>query len=328
MQTGTIRKVAGRVALTWALLELAGLARAQQVTESDKFVEDERSGPIYSNSGNLSDPLGITRPGAGCNGLNISDVQTALGLETYGFACSPDEGCAVADDFVVPAGAVWKIDAVELYAFQRDAELPTMGPFPVRLQRESPLGQPIPALRTHPAVIMWTDVQKNLDLDPPGTSCNRHIQRCDVRPYAPFVATAGTHWVIWQAGGGMPQSRPWAAPVVVPGALQKPGSNALGASPESNGLFVPLSDAMPGRPAQDLAFVLYGTQWHTGDTNCDGRVDAADIDPFVVALNGESAYWLEHQNCVWLNADCDNSGTVDFNDIDPFVALLTRILGE
>jgi hypothetical protein len=57
-----------------------------------------------------------------------------------------------------------------------------------------------------------------------------------------------------------------------------------------------------------------------GDMNCDGRVTFADIDPFVEALAGESAWNQHHPGCPWLNADCNSSGTVTFADIDPFVA--------
>jgi len=61
-------------------------------------------------------------------------------------------------------------------------------------------------------------------------------------------------------------------------------------------------------------------QWCKGDMNCDGRVTFADIDPFVAALSGESA-WTRWP-CPWINADCNNSGTVTFADIDPFVAVI------
>jgi formylglycine-generating enzyme required for sulfatase activity len=59
-----------------------------------------------------------------------------------------------------------------------------------------------------------------------------------------------------------------------------------------------------------------------GDTNCDGRVTFGDIDPFVEALGGQSAWNQHHPTCPWLNADCNHSGTVTFADIDPFVAVI------
>jgi peptidoglycan hydrolase-like amidase len=60
----------------------------------------------------------------------------------------------------------------------------------------------------------------------------------------------------------------------------------------------------------------------SGDMNCDGRVTFADIDPFVEALGGESAWNQNHPGCPWRNADCNASGTVTFADIDPFVAVI------
>jgi hypothetical protein len=57
-----------------------------------------------------------------------------------------------------------------------------------------------------------------------------------------------------------------------------------------------------------------------GDMNCDGRVNFADIDPFVAALSGQSAW--THWPCPWLNADCNGDTYVTFADIDPFVAVI------
>jgi hypothetical protein len=59
-----------------------------------------------------------------------------------------------------------------------------------------------------------------------------------------------------------------------------------------------------------------------GDLNCDGAIDFDDIDPFVLALSGEDAYYAAFPDCHWMNADADADGSVDFNDIDAFVALL------
>jgi hypothetical protein len=52
--------------------------------------------------------------------------------------------------------------------------------------------------------------------------------------------------------------------------------------------------------------------------NCDGHVTFADIDLFVQALGGESAW--THTPCPWLNGDCNGDHNVTFADIDPFVA--------
>ena len=66
--------------------------------------------------------------------------------------------------------------------------------------------------------------------------------------------------------------------------------------------------------------VSSGPVYPLGDMDCDGDVDFDDINPFVLALSGETAYKAEYPDCVWLNADCDEDGDVDFDDINPFVA--------
>ncbi len=63
--------------------------------------------------------------------------------------------------------------------------------------------------------------------------------------------------------------------------------------------------------------------WQRGDMNCDGVVDFDDIDPFVLALNGQAGYEAAFPNCVYVNADCNNDQAVNFDDIEAFVALLT-----
>ncbi len=62
--------------------------------------------------------------------------------------------------------------------------------------------------------------------------------------------------------------------------------------------------------------------WQRGDLNCDGVVNFDDIDPFVLALNGQAGYEAAFPNCAYANADCNNDQAVNFDDIDAFVALL------
>jgi len=60
-----------------------------------------------------------------------------------------------------------------------------------------------------------------------------------------------------------------------------------------------------------------------GDLNCDGVLDFADIDPFVLALTDQAAYQAQYPSCNWLNPDCNADGLVTAADVDPFVALLS-----
>lgn len=59
-----------------------------------------------------------------------------------------------------------------------------------------------------------------------------------------------------------------------------------------------------------------------GDMDCDGVVSFADIDPFVLALGGETAYLAHYPDCLWLNGDINGDHAITFADIDPFVARL------
>ncbi len=58
-----------------------------------------------------------------------------------------------------------------------------------------------------------------------------------------------------------------------------------------------------------------------GDMNCDGALDFADINPFVLALTNPEAWELAYPGCDLLNGDIDGNGAVGFGDINPFVAL-------
>jgi hypothetical protein len=60
-----------------------------------------------------------------------------------------------------------------------------------------------------------------------------------------------------------------------------------------------------------------------GDLNCDGLVNAFDIDPFVLALTNPTAYAAAWPAGDYLLADCNDDGVVNAFDIDPFVVLLT-----
>jgi hypothetical protein len=61
-----------------------------------------------------------------------------------------------------------------------------------------------------------------------------------------------------------------------------------------------------------------------GDVNCDGAINAFDIDPFVLALTAPAEFQAAYPQCSRYNADCNGDGNIDAFDIDPFVVLLTN----
>ncbi len=70
-------------------------------------------------------------------------------------------------------------------------------------------------------------------------------------------------------------------------------------------------------------WVSPGCALHLGDLDCDGDVDFADINPFVLALSDPVGYEALYPFCQVLNGDCNQDGQVDFGDINAFVALLS-----
>ncbi|MGQ9798752.1 MAG: hypothetical protein ACUVRG_05585 [Ignavibacterium sp.] len=67
---------------------------------------------LYDNGAvvNSSD----SRPG----GANGSVLQTAISLNSFGFAHQQSSNFRVADDFVIPAGQTWTINQATFFAYQ------------------------------------------------------------------------------------------------------------------------------------------------------------------------------------------------------------------
>jgi hypothetical protein len=79
------------------------------------------------------------------------------------------------------------------------------------------------------------------------------------------------------------------------------------------------SDAMVSPVVTDIAV----RQYVPGDLNCDGGVDFADINPFVLVLTDPATWQALHPDCPVQAGDINGDGAVDFGDINPFVELLT-----
>ena len=59
-----------------------------------------------------------------------------------------------------------------------------------------------------------------------------------------------------------------------------------------------------------------------GDLNCDGQVNAFDIEPFLLAMFNPDEYAIRFPGCDINNGDIDGDGTVNAFDIEPFLVLL------
>jgi hypothetical protein len=61
-----------------------------------------------------------------------------------------------------------------------------------------------------------------------------------------------------------------------------------------------------------------------GDTNCDGVISYADINPLVQVLGSLSAWQAQYPGCPWQNCDINSDSVISYADINPFVALLAH----
>ena len=126
---------------------------------------------------------------------------------------------------------------------------------------------------------------------------------------APAMGQYDLSWFTFDAGGAV---FPTGGDFELSGTIGQPDANAVvltGGDYELTGGF------WPG--------VIAGPQFDLGDLNCDGAVNAFDIDPFVLALTDPDGYAAAWPDCDRMLADCNSDGVVDAFDIDPFVELLT-----
>ena len=199
---------------------------------------------LYDNG-----PL-ITNPGAGAGGANVSALQTALGLGTFGFGNQVSAGNRVADDFTVTGGG-WLINTMTFFGYQTGST--TASTFTALNLR---IWDGPPNLGTSNVVFgdtttnrlassTWSNIYRTLDT----------ALTASDRPVMALVATvntflpAGTYWVDWQADGTL-ASGPWAPPISIVG--QTTTGNAWQFT--STG-WAPLVD---GTFAQGLPFIVEG----------------------------------------------------------------------
>ncbi len=75
-------------------------------------------------------------------------------------------------------------------------------------------------------------------------------------------------------------------------------------------------------PVVDIGAYEYQPCICAGDCNCDGLINAYDVNPFVDALIDVEDYYVNDPACDHYRADIDGDGIVTFDDINPFIDLL------
>jgi hypothetical protein len=132
------------------------------------------------------------------------------------------------------------------------------------------------------------------------------------------AAPAGTTLAVWVRAGNDPYSLGSFMSVPTPGTAL-----AELIDPQARFLQYRLDLASTVGTVSPVVEDVTVTQQARGDLNCDGALNAFDIDPFVLALTDPTAYAAAYPDCDYMLADIDGDGAVNAFDIDPFVTLLT-----
>ncbi len=83
-------------------------------------------------------------------------------------------------------------------------------------------------------------------------------------------------------------------------------------------------DLVVGNSGQPCVKVFYaeGPPCSAGDANCDGAIDAFDVEPFILALTDPNGYATRYPDCAVECSDVNGDGAVDAFDIEAFIDLL------
>ncbi|MFO7613366.1 MAG: hypothetical protein R6W71_01865 [Bacteroidales bacterium] len=179
---------------------------------------DERgttNGPIY-NILYDNGPL-VTNPGSGFGGADASVLQTALGMNTYGFGHQIANGWWVADEFTVPPGG-WDIIGFGFFAYQTGSTTTSTFTAVQIMIFDGPPG----AVGTN---TLFGDNNTNRLTSSEFTNIYRVLDNAMSNTDRPIFRNdcmfnlqlpQGTYWVAWQAAGTL-SSGPWVPPISVLG---------------------------------------------------------------------------------------------------------------
>jgi subtilisin-like proprotein convertase family protein len=200
---------------------------------------------LYDNG-----PL-ITHPGGGAGGADVSALQTAIGMDTFGFGHQLSAGNRVADDFTVTGGG-WFVDTMTFFAYQTGSSTTsTINHINLRIW-DGPPNDPGSSVvfgdtTTNRLVSStWSNIYRTLDTALTDGTRPIMASTATVNTFLP----AGTYWVDWQVGGTL-ASGPWAPPISILG--QTTTGNAL----QWTGAWAPVVDGGIATP-QGFPFIVEG----------------------------------------------------------------------
>ncbi|GIK23258.1 MAG: hypothetical protein BroJett005_26720 [Ignavibacteriota bacterium] len=160
----------------------------------------------------------VTNPAGGSGGADLSALQSAIGLGTYGFGAQISAGNSVADDFTIN-GASWNIEELQFFTYQTGSSTTsTINDARIRIWNGAPnAGGTIvfgDLTTNRLSSTSWTNIYRALDTSP--SASDRPIMRVVVQFSPALTLGPGTYWVEVSLGGTL-ASGPWAPPVSIVG---------------------------------------------------------------------------------------------------------------
>ncbi len=203
---------------------------------------------LYDNG-----PL-VNCPGCGSGGADESQVQTALGLDLYGFGVQVSAGNRLADEFEVPGPGSWYVDTITVFAYQTGSST-TSTITAVNLQiwdgsPDDPASSVVfgDTTTNRMASTGWSNIYRTLDTTSGDTQRAIMANVVTVGTLLP----AGTYWVDWTIDGSASFSGPWGPPITIDG--QTTTGNGL----QYTGTWGPAMDDTFGTFPQGLPFIVEG----------------------------------------------------------------------
>ena len=200
----------------------------------------------------------VTHPGGGFNGNDASVLQSALGLNTYGFGTSYSLGYRVADDFEVLQLSGWRIEELTLFAYQTGTYTYPPNSTITAAYLQIWDGPPNDAgssvifgnmVTNRMTDSYWTGIYRSIDTNL--TNDQRPIMAVEV--FIGVTLHPGTYWLDW-AFEGTGTSGPWALPISILG--QTTTGNALQTT-DGGTVWNPVNDSGTATQ-QGLPFLLRG----------------------------------------------------------------------
>jgi hypothetical protein len=211
-------------------------------------------GPLYDNG-----PF-ATHTGTCTTGADASRLQSAIGLNIFGFNASTTAGFRVSDDFVVPSPG-WVVNELVVYTYQTGSTTtPTITDVRVQIWNGPPNAG---------GTIVFGDTTTNRFLSAAFSNTYRDLDTatCPAANTRPIMAvtanvgttlTPGTYWIDYQIGGTL-ASGPWAVPTTILGETDGCAGAALCNGLQWTGtVWQALTDTGTAAAVQDVKFRLEG----------------------------------------------------------------------